>query len=227
MVTAAGAASSLGLVIASGAALLATLSVAPRARAQSYAVQPMQPGRGMVLAHVSAGQHSFKVSFGRGQRPIADCWKQCDFWAWPGKYRVLVRQGEGPQDDASLALNVRRAGRYAYVPAHGAAQNAGLILGVTGPVIGFVGAVLTAAGLFQTCSDPAPGESCDGKPTAFYVGLGVLGVGAAMTAVGWPLYIHNRAHFQQSDDAPRPPSARLAVVPLPHSGLGLGATLAF
>lgn len=226
MVTAVGAASSFGLVCASGAVLLAVLCVAPRAHAQSAEVQAMAPGRGMVLAHVSAGEHSFEISFGRGKRPVADCWKECDFWAWPGKYRVLVRQGEGPEDDASVALNVRRSGRYAFVPAHGAAQNAGLILGVTGPVIGFVGAVLTAAGLFQTCSDPAPGESCDGKPTAFYVGLGVLAAGAGMTAAGWPLYLHNRAHFDESDSAPRP-SAHLAVVPLPHGGLGLGTSFAF
>ncbi len=186
----------------------------------------MQPGRGMVLAHVSAGQHPFTISFGRGKRPVADCSKECDFWAWPAKYRVLVHQGEGPADDASVALNVRGPGRYDFVPANGAAQNAGLVLGITGPVIGFVGAVFTAAGLFRTCSDAAPGESCDGKPTAFYVGLGVLAVGAGMTAVGWPLYLHNRAHFQASDRPPAP-SARLGVVPLPHGGLGLGATFAF
>lgn len=144
----------------------------------------MQPGRGMVLAHVSAGPHPFSVSFGRGRHPIASCERECDFWAWPGKYRVLVQRGEGPHDDVAVTLNIRRPSSYVFVPADGAGQNAGLILGVSGPVIGFVGLVLTAAGLFGTCSDPSPGESCDGKPPAFYIGLGTLAAGATMTAVG-------------------------------------------
>ena len=187
----------------------------------------MQPGRGMVLAHVSAGQHPFSVSFGRGRRPIAQCQEECDFWAWPGKYRVLIQRGEGPHDNVSVTLNLRRSERYEFVPAHGGAQNAGLILGVTGPAIGFVGLVLTAAGLFGTCSDPAPGESCDGKPPVFYIGLGTLALGAGMTAVGWPLYLHNRAHFRVSAAEKAQPSARLGVVPMPRGGLGLGATFAF
>jgi hypothetical protein len=186
----------------------------------------MQPGRGMVLAHVSAGQRPFVVFFGRGRHPIADCTGECDFWAWPGKYRVVVQQGEGPHDDARLALRVRRPGNYGFVPAHGGAQNAGLILGIAGPVIGFVGAVFTVAGLLRTCSAPPPGESCD-QPTAFYVGLGALAVGGAMTAVGWPLYIHNRAHFDFRAQAAPQPAARLGVVPMPRGGLGLGATFAF
>jgi hypothetical protein len=186
----------------------------------------MQPGQGMVLTHVSVGQRSFAVFFGRGRLPIADCVAECDFWAWPGKYRVVVRQGEGPHDDASLALRVRRPGSHTFVAAHGGAQNAGLILGVAGPVIGFVGAVFVAAGALTTCSDPPPGERCD-TPTSVYVGLGGLALGGAMTAVGWPLYLHNRAHFDFRDQAAALPAARLGVVPMPRGGLGLGATFAF
>jgi hypothetical protein len=226
MVTVLASASSFGLVGASGALLLTVLCVAARAQAQQLETQPMQSGPGMVLTHVSAGQRSFAVFFGRGRHPIADCEKECDFWAWPGKYRVLVRQGEGPHDDASVALRIRHPASYAFIPANGGAQNAGLILGVAGPVIGFVGAVFTAAGAFATCSDPPPGEGCD-KPTAFYIGLGALAVGGGMTAVGWPLYIHNRARFEVRDAAPPRPVARWGVVPLPHGGLSLGATLAF
>jgi hypothetical protein len=184
----------------------------------------MQPGAGMVLVHVSAGEHPFAVFFGRGRLPIAECANACDFWVWPGKYRVVVHQGEGPHDDASLALRVRRSGSYEFVHANGRSQNAGLILGVAGPTIGFVGLIFTAVGLFATCSDPPPGESCD-KPAAFYLGLGTLAVGAGMTAIGWPLYLHNRAHFQLTAPAASGPS--VGVVQLPRGGLGLGATFSF
>jgi len=219
-------ASCFGWVGSSGALLLTLLCVAPRANAQAVETQPMTPGQGMVSTHVSAGQRSFAVYFGRGKLPIAACDGECDFWAWPGKYRVVVHQGEGPRDDASLALRVRRPGTHTFVPATGSAQNTGLILGVAGPAIGFVGAVLAVGGLVATCSDPAPGESCD-KPAGFYIGLGTLAVGGAMTAIGWPLYIHNRAHFDFRDRASAQPTARLGVGPLPHGGLGLGATFSF
>lgn len=205
---------------------MSLLCAAPRALAQSAEVQAMQPGRGMVLAHVNAGEHPFSVSFGRGRHPIAECDKECDFWAWPAKYRVLIHHGEGPHDDVSVALNIRRTGNYTFVPAHGGAQNAGLILGVSGPVIGFVGAVLTVGGVLRECSDPPPGQGCD-RPAIVYVGLGMFAVGAGMTAIGWPLYIHNRAHFQASDGPAALPAARLGVLPMPHGGLGLGATFAF
>lgn len=188
----------------------------------------MSPGQGMVRTHVNAGPQPFTVYFGRGRRPIADCDTECDFWAWPGKYRVVVHRGEGPHDDASLALRVRRPGSHTFVAAHGAAQNAGLILGIAGPAIAFVGTVFAVGGLVATCSDPPPGESCD-KPVGFYIGLGTLAVGAGMTAVGWPLYLRNRAHFEFRDQPPPPaqPMSRWGLVPMPHGGLGLGATFAF
>jgi len=178
----------------------------------------------MVLVHVSAGDHPFAVFFGKGRLPIADCVGACDFWAWPEKYRVLVRQGEGPDDDASLALRVRGSGSYAFVPAHGSAQNVGLILGAAGPIVGFLGLAFTAAGLLASCDAPR-GQTCD-KPVSLYIGLSGLAVGAAMTAIGWPLYLHNRAYFRVSD-SPAPTAPRVGVVTMHRGGVGLGATFAF
>src|SRR5213595_2749094 len=102
MFMAVGSASGLGWLCASGAVLLSVLRGARPAHAQSVeppvpaatqaseapsAASTMRPGRGMVLAHVSAGPHAFAVFFGRGQQPIAECPGECDFWAWPAKYR--------------------------------------------------------------------------------------------------------------------------------------------
>ena len=187
-------------------------------------VQPMQPGQGMMFVHVDAAERSFAVYFGRGEHPIADCTNECDFWAWPGKYRVQVRQGEA-RYDTTLALRIRRPGYYRFIPANGGAQNAGLILGVAGPVVGLVGLLFTTAGLLATCSDREPGQDCD-KPASLYIGLAGLAVGTGMTIPGWILYARNRAHFQLIEPAP-PLAPRVGVIAMPHGGLGLGATLAF
>lgn len=193
-------------VLASCSLCLPLLCAAP-ARAQSVDAGTMQPSAGMVRVHVTAGEHPFLVYFGRGEEPIADCAAACEFWAWPGKYRVRVFQGEGPRNDSQLALRVGQAGRYELVPANGTAQNAGLVLGVSGPVIGIAGLVLTLLG-----------AGAGDQPASLYVGLGGLGLGAGMTGVGWLLYAENRATFDFS--------ARVGPQPL-AGGLGFGATLTF
>ena len=167
----------------------------------------MQPSAGMVRVHVSAAEHPFLVYFGRGEEPIADCAGACDFWAWPGKYRVRVFQGEGPRNDSVLALRVGQAGSYSFVPANGGAQNAGIVLGVSGPVVGIAGLVLTLVGV-----------NAGDRPASLYVGLGGLALGTGMTSVGWLLYAKNRASFDFS--------ARVGPQPV-AGGLGWGAALTF
>lgn len=202
-----------------------TSSPPNEAESAPSAVLPMQPGLGMVRVHLRAGDRAFSVFFGKGRVPVAACSGPCEFWVWPGKYRVLVRDGEGPGADAQLALRVRRAGDYAFVPAHGAAQNTGLYLGVSGPVIGLAGLVFTAAGLLHSC-DRTGGADCD-KPTSFYVGLGALGLGVGMTSAGWLLYAANRAHFAFTPPAVRQSTPRVALISLPRGGVALGASFAF
>lgn len=182
--------------------LSALLSLACFARPAAAQTQAMEPSRGMVRTHVGTGGRAFSVYFGRGERPIADCDHDCDFWAWPGKYRVVVFQGEGPNHDARLALRIAGAGHYSFVPANGQTQNAGIVLGVAGPVLGLAGLVLSTVGVLG-----------DDRRTALYVGLGGMAAGATMTGVGWWLYAENRARFEL---APPPPGA-----------LGLGAALRF
>ncbi len=198
-------------------------SVAPSANA--IETQPLHPGIGMVRVHVSAGAREFLVFLGRGQRPIAACRGECDFWAWPEKYRAVIRDGDAPNYDATVALRVQRPGDYVFVPAHGGPQNAGLVLGVAGPAIGVAGLVFTAAGLLKTCSAP-PSGSCD-TPPSVYIGLAGFVVGTGMTTAGWWLYAHNRAHFQLSRTPSPAAGPHLAVLPLPRGGLGLGLALTF
>jgi len=218
------------VVGSSSAALLATLCGAAPARAESQTQrQPAPPpgSQGMLQVHVTTGERPFAVYFGRGTYPVAACARDCDFWAWPGTYRVRIEHGDGPNDDATLALRVRRPGSYAFVPANGNTQNAGLILGVAGPVLGIAGLTLTTIGLLgKTCNPRPAGQTCD-RPASLYVGLGALAVSGVLTPIGWLLYDHHRAHFQFQDGAPATTGPRVSLVAMPQAGLGLGASWAF
>ncbi len=194
---------------------------AATAQAQALEVQPMQPGAGMVFTRVSAGQHAFAVYFGRGRHPIAACTGDCGFWAWPGKYAVVVDQGDGPHEDARVALHIDGNTSYRFVPANGQTQNAGIVLGVAGPTLGVAGLLWFLALDLRSCHEP----ECS-TPTATYVSLSMLGLGVAMTAVGWPLYQYNRAHFA-AGSAAAVPQPQVGVMPMPHGGLGLGAKFDF
>jgi len=194
--------------------------------ATSPDVQAFSAAQGMVRVHVDAGEHPFAVYFGRGARPIADCAGPCEFWAWPAKYRIRIQHGDAPGHDTTIALRVRNSGRYVFVPAHGKMQNLGLILGVSGPVIGVVGLIFTAVGTLRLCREPPPGESCD-TPASVYVGLSALAAGGVMTAIGWPLYNHNRAHFQVSEAPTAASTTRVGLVALPRAGVGFGVVFAF
>lgn len=189
-------------------------------------VQPMHAAAGMVLVRLSAGDHPFSVFFGRAARPIAACASACAFWAWPGEYRVQVTDGEAPHIDATVPLRVQRSASYAFVPANGKSQNAGLILGVSGPVLGVVGLVLTGVGLFKTCHESVPGEGCE-RPSSLYLGLGAVALGAAMTTSGWLVYAYNRAQFRASGANPARTQASLTFRPMQDATLGLRAVLTF
>ena len=218
------------------AAALLTLCSARTARAESAdaVASPEEPAplaaasagpKGMLRVRVDAEQRPFAVYFGNGTYPIAECAQSCEFFAWPGTYRIRVRRGDGPNDDATLALRLARPGNYSFVPAQGRLQNAGLLLGVSGPVIGVAGLALTLGGLLSHCDPPAPGQSCE-TPSSLYVGLGAFAVGSAMTTIGWLLYGHHRAHFRYAEAPPSKAGPRVGFVPT-RSGVYLGASLSF
>ena len=194
--------------------------------------QPLSSvGERLIYVRIHAGERPFSVVARDDAEPIAVCDGDCGFWAWPGNYSVRLRLA-GAATDSSLSLRLRKPGLYDLIPANKAARNTGIALGIAGPVVGFVGLLMTMVGLLEAgCSyDDGAQNGCHNagpKPIAYY-GLATLAAGAGMTTVGWLMFAHNRAHFQLSDGrGPHGASARVTVLPLPQGGLGLGAVVAF
>jgi hypothetical protein len=193
--------------------------------------QPLSSvGERLVYVRIHAGDRPFSVVTPKDEQPIAVCDGECGFWAWPGNYSVRL-QLDGAPKESGLSLRIRKPGRYDLIPADRAARNTGLVLGLVGPVISFVGVLMTVAGVLEAgCTYDTSQDDChdDGPAPIAYYGLATLAVGAGMTTAGWIVFAHNRVHFQLSDDpGPLGTSARVSVLPMPHGGLGLGALVAF
>jgi len=179
---------------------------------------------------VHAGGRSFVV-LGDQKRQIAECDSDCQFWAWPGTYHVQVGQTEH-ESETSVRLRVRYRGSYELSVGDQEVRDGGLVLGVVGSVVAVVGTVMLFAGLLSeecTVADGTTGVSDNcGTPPAVYYGLGTLAVGAAMTTAGFALFGTNQTGFRfKSDPVLVPIKASIGPVPMPHGGLGLGATLSF
>lgn len=185
-------------------------------------------GQRLLYVQVHARDRPFSVVPRDGGQPLAVCEGECGFWAWPGKYNVRLRLDGAA--DSNLSLRIRTPGRYELIPANPAGRNAGMALGLVGPVVSLVGLLMTFAGLLETdCTEATSQSQCSDRPPPIaYYGLATLAVGAGMTTVGWLVFAHNSAHFQLSDDpGPLGTSARVSVLPMPHGGLGLGAVVGF
>ena len=65
-------------------------------------------------------------------------------------------------------------------------------------------------------------------PSVVYYGLGTVAVGGGVSALGFVLFGANHTAFHYDREATLVPmAARIGPVPLPHGGLGLGASLSF
>ena len=200
------------------------MSYRPRGRHRSSAFAA-------VFVSVRAAGRSFIV-FGDQQRRIAECDGDCQFWAWPGTYRVRLEKSEH-EPESSVRLRIRHSGNYDLKVGNQEVRDGGLLLGVVGSVVSVVGtAILLAGGIETECtrSDTSSGGSqppC-GTPSIVYYGLATLGVGAAMTATGFVLFGTNHTGFGfESEPAPNPITARVGPMPMPQGGLGLGAAITF
>jgi hypothetical protein len=197
----------------------------------SYPPPGRHPDFGLppVYVRVSAGKRSFVV-FGEGQRRIAECDEDCQFWAWPGTYRVRLTQTEH-EPERSVRLRIRYSGNYRLELGDSEARGAGLALGIVGSAIAAVGTVMWVAGsAYYNCNSAAaagPVAHCD-TPSNVYYGLGTFVAGAAVGAAGFVIFGNNGSGFHYfSQPALLPMSARVGLVPLSRGGMGLGATLSF
>jgi hypothetical protein len=185
-----------------------------------------------VFVSVRAGSRSFVV-FGDEQRRIAECDGDCEFWAWPGAYRVRLNQTEH-EPETSVRLRIRHSGNYELSVGDSGTRDAGLALGIGGSALAVAGTVMLFAGALELDCANSPGGtnaadpgSCSTPPVVYY-GLLTLGVGLGLGAGGFVLYAENQMGFGFKRELGLSPiTARVGPVPMPHGGVGLGATLSF
>ena len=195
----------------------------------SYPPPGRHPAPGLVPVFVSvhAGGRSFIV-FGEQKRRVAECDNDCQFWAWPGSYRVELQQ-TAHEAETSVRLRIRRGGSYELRVGDQEVRDGGLVIGILGSIAAAAGTVILVIAASEECSVEQSGatNSCN-TPSAIYYGLGTLAVGAGMTAGGFVLFATNQTGFQfTSEPLLVPVTARVGPIPLPRGGLGLGATLSF
>jgi hypothetical protein len=179
-----------------------------------------------ILVNVQINGRSFIV-FNGEQRPIADCTEACQFWAWPGSYRVRLT-ADAAHLERSVRLRLRNPGSYLLELGDDDERNIGLALGITGSTAVFIGALMTFAGLLEEiCAGDDSGESGSCKtPPVVYYGLATMAGGTLLAVPGFVMFGSNITRFHY-DAVPMPISARVGPVPMPHGGLGLGATISF
>ena len=215
-------------VWAARAFLVMSLLFAPRAHAQYAAPVFVQTP---VFVQVNAGGQAFTVLTPHTRQvpaqKITECAAACSFWIYPGTYDVRLH---GQDHDTTATLRVRGPASYDFVPESSGPRTAGLVLGIVGPVVTVVGALMVVAGAYNSCDDAAPNPPPCKTPPISYYGAATFLAGAGMTSVGWAMFIYNRPHFvlSNANAAPwQPASARLGLVPMPRGGLGFGATVTF
>jgi hypothetical protein len=101
-----------------------------------------------VFVSLQANRRSLIV-FGDDQRRIAECNDDCEFWAWPGAYRVRLQKNEH-ELESSVTLRVRHSGSYALEVGNKGAADGGLALGVVGTLVSVVGTGSCSPASFRT-----------------------------------------------------------------------------
>jgi hypothetical protein len=168
------------------------------------------------------------VVFDGARTRIAECDEACEFEAWPTDYYVQLQRDER-HEETGRWVRFAQPGNYTLLLGDESKQNVGLAIGAIGGTVTVVGLLAIFAGMLSddNCgsSDNAGGSnSCRTSP-AEYGGIIAAGVGALGMGIGFGMYATNKTHIDYS--AQPPISARVGPVPLPHGGLGLGATISF
>jgi len=169
---------------------------------------------------------SFAV-VGDAESEVAICSESCQFWVYAGNYDVRVGAIPG-EVSQTIRIHVRRPGDYTVVLGNSTARDAGLALGVTGATTVFIGGIVTFAGLLSyDCTHSTSSSDADAcrMPPAFYYGLGTMGAGALMSAVGFILLGSNTSSFRYKD-ASVLARTRIDVVSVPR-GAALSTSISF
>ncbi|HYQ02646.1 MAG TPA: hypothetical protein VER96_28430 [Polyangiaceae bacterium] len=214
--------------------LLLTLLFSGTAHAQAVATAaptapvwyPQEPPAHVrIEAAASTELEVFFANAPAGSAAVAHCQDHCDFWAWPGKYTLHVREHNTGKPKV-LPLRVTRSSRYMYEPGNDGAATAGLVIAGVGGVASITGLVLLWNALASSYCD---GDCSNSSNTAAAGGIAMLAGVIAMPA-GMIIYANNRTRLAHYNDLAYPASAaqvRIGVVGLGLGGFGLGGTATF
>jgi hypothetical protein len=111
--------------------------------------------------------------------PIARCRTPCFARLSPGRYRLFVHETEDTLSGGRI-VDLDQSTAIAVSPDHDSQRSTGLALGIAGPVITIVGAVLILSSL---CI-----EQCNNQNNYAGAGIVLLLGGLAITPVGWVMF---------------------------------------
>jgi hypothetical protein len=117
----------------------------------------------------------------RSRRPLAYCDGACSAMIVPGRYRFFAN-ATADTLGGGRDVDIREASRILITPASEARRSTGLVLGIVGPALMVVGAVLFV-------SNPGGGSSSElGTGDAAVAGVGMMLTGVVLTPIGWVMF---------------------------------------
>jgi len=130
------------------------LFVSAGARAEEPENTPHFPGQNARVS-VRTGQPSLHLQIvPRGaEKPIAECERDCEFWASPGIYNVYTYD-HATGATRRLKLNVEGSSQYVFHQGNPTARNVGLTMGIAGPAAIITGFLLILPAVIASgCAD--------------------------------------------------------------------------
>ena len=176
--------------IASTVVLFASL-VAPFAEAEpsAWTLDPTAPARLTAPVPIelagSRPETRIEIQDSVDHHPLAFCLDACEATIFPGRYRLFVAGTESTRE-GSRDIDLRLPSRILVTPKSRATHTAGLVMGITGPILAVVGAVVLLANLNSL--DGSQGNSNFGTTEGRLTGFALMLGGITLTPIGWVMF---------------------------------------
>jgi hypothetical protein len=144
----------------------------------------------------------------------ASCTQDCELKLQKGAYTLVASRGDEQRtkEVELTSSQILKVGEW-----DGAVRTMGTVMGITGIVIGAIGAFVTVGVLATPSPGPGDDEAAPGRAGVFMMGLAGLAAGTGLAVGGFSLAAENRA---PSMDLQRMPMTRP-----PAGGAGAGVSL--
>jgi hypothetical protein len=207
------------VVAASGAILASAVFLVPSVvRAED---QLLQPGISVRVDSIPVGM-SVQIERADSGPAVLECFDACSTVVDPGRYRLRLRTSTG-ETVGTETMSIKHPIVFHVSSFSREAATTGLVLGVTGAGLAATSVVAFGIVLSNACESGGCGA-------LVVYGIVALLSGAALTPVGWTMFVQNRQWFRgdgPSEQGARPaPTLRFGVLPRPGGASGV-MSLAF